>query len=82
MPEAVWGLADLAHNTLVIVGVGREGQAITEVLQGGDSPPHMVAIDGAEGDHAARFRARWGDTVPLVIPVSYTHLTLPTTPYV
>jgi len=67
LPEAVWGLADLAHNTVVIVGVGREGQAITEVLQAGDSPPHMVAIDGVEGDHAARFRARWGDTVPLVI---------------
>lgn len=69
MPEAVWGLADLAHHTVLIVGVGREGQAISEALQSAGSPPEMLAIDGREGEDSAQFRARWGERIPLWIPL-------------
>ncbi len=67
MPKAVTGLADLARHTVLIVGVGREGSALATALQRFTPPPVMMALEGVEGDHAARFRTTWGDAIPLFV---------------
>ena len=74
---------------LVIVAHGSLAQALlaaTEHVVGSLPNAHAVSIDPADDLHARQaeinglvISANTGDGV---IPVSYTHLTLPTTPYV
>lgn len=56
MPEAPLTLSDLAGQSVLIVGVGREGQAVASRLVGLDPAPTVVALDGREGQATQDFR--------------------------
>mgnify|MGYP001031196034 CR=1 FL=1 len=58
-------LGDLAHHTVLIVGVGREGTALAHALHALDTPPVAFALEGSEGEATARFRGEFGGSVPV-----------------
>ncbi len=66
MPKGPLTLSDLTDQTVLIVGVGREGSAMTRRLLSLERPPQLLALDGALGPSADAFRAEFPE-VPLVI---------------
>lgn len=57
-------MADLAHQKVLIVGTGREGVAIGNLLRG-MSPSWVGALDGADGESAKAWRKHFGEAIPL-----------------
>lgn len=64
MPKAPLTVQDLAGQTVLIVGVGREGTAVARLLATLEPAPTVLALDGREGPAAADFRAAFPD-IPL-----------------
>ena len=64
MPEAPTTLSDLAGQTVLIVGVGREGTALASRLQSLQPAPRLIAVDGREGPATEAFRAA-SPSIPL-----------------
>lgn len=64
MPEAPTTLSDLAGQTVLIVGVGREGTALATRLQTLEPAPRLIAVDGREGPSSEAFRALF-PSIPL-----------------
>ena len=64
MPEAPTTLSDLAGQTVLIVGVGREGTALATRLQSLEPAPRLIAVDGREGPSTEAFRAAF-PSIPL-----------------
>ncbi len=66
MPEAPTTLSDLAGQTVLIVGVGREGTALAARLQSVEPAPRLIAVDGREGPSTEAFREAF-PSIPLHI---------------
>lgn len=64
MPEAPTTLSDLAGQTVLIVGVGREGTALATRLHSLEPAPRLIAVDGREGPSTEVFRDAF-PSVPL-----------------
>lgn len=62
--------ADLAGRRVGIVGIGREGLSLAEMLIRLGSVASLVAVDQAESERAVAWRERFGDTVPLMVGAS------------
>jgi len=62
-----WGVADLADQCVLIVGVGREGAAMATRLLSMSSPPRIIALDGAQGPHIEDFRDTVGGAIDVVV---------------
>jgi UDP-N-acetylmuramoyl-L-alanine---L-glutamate ligase len=62
-----WGVADLADQCVLIVGVGREGAAMATRLLSMSSPPRIIALDGAQGPHIEDFRHTVGGAIDVVV---------------
>ena len=66
MPKAPLTLPDLAGQNVLIVGVGREGQAVASRLVGLDPAPTVFALDGREGQATEDFRQAFPD-IPVYV---------------
>ena len=66
MPKAPLTLPDLAGQNVLIVGVGREGQAVASLLVGLDPAPTVFALDGREGQATEDFRQAFPD-IPVYV---------------
>ena len=73
--EVVW--ADPLH-----VHVGRDALEANVRTLRSDKPEYRFVIASEIDGHNQRLRYRWQMARKHRVPVSYTHLTLPTTPYV
>ena len=58
-------LADIAEGTVLIVGVGREGTALARALLSLERPPATLALEGSDGEAAARFLEDFGQHIPV-----------------
>ena len=67
MGRGPWGVADLADQCVLIVGVGREGAAMATRLLSMSSPPRIIALDGAQGPHIEDFRDTVGGAIDVVV---------------
>jgi UDP-N-acetylmuramoyl-L-alanine---L-glutamate ligase len=67
LPNSPAGLASLHGAKVLIAGTGREALAIATRLRDLDSQTRIVAIDGHDGESAAAWRDRFGQSIPLHI---------------
>jgi len=63
LPKTPWVVSDLVDQCVLIAGVGREGNAMATRLLGLTNPPHILALDGAEGPQAEAFREQYGSQI-------------------
>ncbi len=58
---------DLAGQTVLIVGVAREGHAVAKMLRREVPTATLVAVDQRPSDAALAWKDHWGDDIPVVV---------------